>query len=115
DYDDSEIFQDDWFGMASPDNDLHTVDRGRWAHIPIMEDAWEYVHNSYGLLRTPWNVDSTPYVTRHNMTNGEDGQAIVTCADYESCFDSDNLSDMNNCLNGGTHGPVHIKVGGEWN
>ena len=21
---------------------------------------------------------------------------------------------MNNCLNGGTHGPVHIAVGGEW-
>lgn len=21
---------------------------------------------------------------------------------------------MNNCLNGGTHGPVHILIGGEW-
>lgn len=35
------------------------------------QDAWEYVHNSYGLLRTPWNSDPTPYVTRHNVTNNE--------------------------------------------
>ncbi|CAN0087203.1 unnamed protein product, partial [Scytosiphon promiscuus] len=115
DYDGSEIFQDDWFGEASPDNDLHTVQKGRWAHLSVMKEAWDYVHNSYGLLRAPWNSDPTPYVTRHNMTNGRDGQGIVTCDDYESCFDSDNLADMNNCLNGETHGPVHIKVGGEWN
>ncbi|CAM9495225.1 unnamed protein product [Ectocarpus sp. 8 AP-2014] len=118
DYDSSEIFASDWFGEASPDNELHTVDKGRWAFLPVMEasaDAWHYVHNPYGLLRSPWNTDPTPYVTRHNVTNNKDVQGVVTCDDYQSCFDKDNLADMNNCLNGGTHGPVHIKVGGEWN
>lgn len=40
---------------------------------------------------------------------------MVDCQTYELCFESTSLSLMNNCLNGGTHGPVHIMVGGEWN
>ena len=35
-YGDSLIFADDWFGSASPDNSFHTVDRGRWAYLPVM-------------------------------------------------------------------------------
>ncbi len=37
DYGDSDVFDDDWFGDASPDNDLHTMDKGRWAYLPVME------------------------------------------------------------------------------
>ncbi|CAN0532570.1 unnamed protein product, partial [Laminaria digitata] len=37
----------------------------------IGQEAWSNVHNPYGLLRAPWNTDPTPYVTRHNLTNGE--------------------------------------------
>eukprot|EP00904_Undaria_pinnatifida_P008379 jgi/Undpi1/4671/HiC_scaffold_18.g08025.m1 len=113
-YGDSEIFADDWFGSASPANHMHTVDTGRWAFTPVKQDAWDYVHNSYGLLRTPWNVDPTPFVTRHNMTNDKVATSVVSCMGYQSCFESTTLSKMNNCLNGGTHGPVHIAVGGEW-
>lgn len=39
---------------------------------------------------------------------------MVTCEKYQDCFDSANMSTMNNCLNGRTHGPVHILIGGEW-
>ncbi|CAN0067281.1 unnamed protein product, partial [Ectocarpus fasciculatus] len=120
DYGESVIFAADWFGDASPDNSLHTVDNGRWAYLPVMQastanDATDFVHNPYGLLRSPWNVDGTPFVTRYNLTNGVDTTDVVSCGQYQACFDSTELSDMNNCLNGGTHGPVHIKVGGEWN
>lgn len=37
DYGESEIFDPDWFGDASPDNSLHTVDDGRWAYLPVMK------------------------------------------------------------------------------
>ena len=40
---------------------------------------------------------------------------MVTCGQYQNCFDESTLAGLNNCLNGGTHGPVHIKIGGEWN
>lgn len=36
-YGESDIFAPDWFGDASPDNSLHTVDNGRWAFLPVME------------------------------------------------------------------------------
>ena len=36
-YGDSDIFADDWFGDASPKNSMHTVDKGRWAYLPVME------------------------------------------------------------------------------
>ena len=37
DYGESQVFDDDWFGEASPENSLHTVDKGRWAYTPIMK------------------------------------------------------------------------------
>ncbi|CAM9758629.1 unnamed protein product, partial [Hapterophycus canaliculatus] len=114
-YGDSIVFSPDWFGDASPDNSLHTVDDGRWAYLSVKKDAWEYVHNAYGLLRTPWNVDGTPFVTRYNMTNGVSSEGMVSCNAYQKCFEGNTISSINNCLNGGTHGPVHILVGGEWN
>ena len=39
---------------------------------------------------------------------------MVSCDAYQRCFEADSLAGMNNCLNGGTHGPVHIITGGEW-
>lgn len=33
---DSVLFDDDWFGDYSPDNQLHTVTKGRWAYLKIM-------------------------------------------------------------------------------
>ena len=36
----------------------------------VLQYAWDYVHNPYGLLRSPWNLDPTPYVTRHDTTSG---------------------------------------------
>eukprot|EP00904_Undaria_pinnatifida_P008202 jgi/Undpi1/4511/HiC_scaffold_18.g07865.m1 len=113
-YGDSVIFSPNWLGAASPDNDFHTISEGRWAFLPIKTDTWSTVHNSYGLLRAPWNTDSTPYLTRHNTTNSKTSTSMVTCSTYQACFDTSSLADMNNCLNGGTHGPVHILTGGEW-
>eukprot|EP00752_Nemacystus_decipiens_P017229 g15434.t1 len=48
------------------------------------------------------------------LTNGQDLTTVVSCTAYQSCFDSSSLAVMFTCLNGGTHGPVHTKIGGEW-
>ncbi|CAM9600123.1 unnamed protein product [Ascophyllum nodosum] len=116
-YGESELFVPGWFGDASPDNSLHTVDNGRFAYLPVFKKAAEYgyIHNAYGLLRTPWNLDSTPFVTRHNETNGQSKTDMVSCEIYSSSFDSSTLKVFNSYLNGGTHGPVHIILGGQWN
>lgn len=40
--------------------------------------------------------------------------SIVSCSVYRSCFASKTLGVINTCLNGQTHGPVHILTGGQW-
>ena len=50
---DSIIFAEGWFGDGSADNDLHTVITGRFAYIPVMQNAENYsrVISPYGQLR----------------------------------------------------------------
>lgn len=36
-YGESIIFDDDWFGEFNPQNDFHTIDKGRFAYLPIMK------------------------------------------------------------------------------
>ncbi|CAN0480140.1 unnamed protein product, partial [Discosporangium mesarthrocarpum] len=52
--------------------ELHTVTTGRFAFTPTMSGAREYsaVTNPYGLLRSPWNADPTPFMTRHDHVYG---------------------------------------------
>lgn len=49
-----------------------TPTRGRFAYVPVMTDAREYSaqHNSYGLLRSAWNSDRNPFLTRHDHLLG---------------------------------------------
>ncbi|CAN0081632.1 unnamed protein product, partial [Ectocarpus sp. 13 AM-2016] len=116
-YGESQVFNPDWFGDASPDNSLHTVTDGRAISLSMLalQEAWDNVHNPYGLLRAPWNTDATPFVTRYDKINGVDSTDMVTCEEFQSCFESSSIAAMNNCLNAGIHGPVHNTLGGEWN
>jgi hypothetical protein len=60
------------------------------------------VTNAYGLLRSPWNLNSEPFVTRSDSVVGQSymGGSLPGCSAIKSCFDSTTLSDMNTCLNG---------------
>lgn len=52
--------------------DMHTPDRGRFAYVPFMMNAQEYsaVTNPYGMMRSPWNTDPNPFLTRHDHVFG---------------------------------------------
>jgi len=64
----SEIFQPDWFGSA--DTDYHTITQGRFAWKKIEQDCYTCVHNSYGFMRSPWNNNASPFVTRWRTLAG---------------------------------------------
>ena len=115
----SKIFSEDWFGATGASlGSSHHVTAGRWADLAIMADAESFsdVVNAYGQLRAPWNLNNEAFVTRSATTVGSSymGGALPTCDAIKSCFDSASVADMNLCLNGQTHGPVHVLVGGQW-
>ena len=115
----SVIFSEDWFGTPSPDNHRHVVDEGRFAFTAIKGDAREFsaITNPYGLLRSPWNTNSAPFLMRFQQVLGVkyDDYALAGCSVF-----TDTLSNFGSVaafvskLNGQLHGPIHIMIGGHW-
>ena len=127
-WEDSPIFDADWFGANSASNEGHYIDDGgRWDRLKVPDgDAYSdwsisetgslnpYV-NGYSHMRGPWNNNPWQEVGRHNKTyNMQQYGSMPTCSTLQSCYKSTSLSDINDCLNGATHGPVHILIGGAW-
>ena len=106
---DSPIFKDDWFGSNSPSNADHVVSTGRWAYTPILKDrehGFTKLTNPYGLLRSPWNTNPTPYLMRFNETFysfGDDYNAFPTCGAFAQYVGSA-LSVVVAKLDGALHG-----------
>jgi len=111
---DSVVWSDDWFGEMSPDNSLHIITKGRWKFLKFPESGDFTIVNPYGLLRTPWNVNPTKHITRSNYVNGQEFTMGVGCSELYTAFKLTSLAEINEQLNGETHGPVHVRIGGEW-
>jgi hypothetical protein len=123
----SPVFNADWFGEANPRNALHAIDDGgRWSNLAMPDgapyQAWDqaktgtinpYV-NAYGHMRSPWNNNPSQLLGRHNLTYHRSIFTIPDCTTLQECFKTSNMADINFCLNGATHGPVHINIGGAW-
>ena len=116
---DSPIFGDEWFGTNSPANEEHVVATGRWAYTPILRDTdntFSKLTNPYGLLRSPWNTNPTPFLMRSNETFysfGDGYRAFPTCGEFAEYVGSD-LSVVLSKLDGALRGPVHLMIGGHW-
>ena len=109
------IFSDDWFGPASSPGKV--ISKGRWAYTPVMQHAASYsdITNGYGMLRAPWNQNPSPFLSRYQYVfETESFSDLVTCGNLASCFKSGSIAKLNFCMNGGTHGPLHVMIGGVW-
>lgn len=118
----STMFSDDWFGSASPMTETHAIETGRWAYTRVMSNAQNFsrTHNPYGLLRSPWNTNPTPYILRNKYTLGllNAGWSLPTCEDFHNTLNTTSgpiwMGDLQFQLNGRLHGPIHIMLGGHW-
>ena len=123
---DINIFDDSWFGPVESKKDIpenykgmHTVSEGTFAFLPIqrMDTGTSVTTNPYGLLRSPWNTNPTPYLMRHNSILGKLGDGYDTfpkCEKFSSFLNADSLGSMLSAIDGILHGPVHLMVGGHW-
>ncbi|KAH8050501.1 hypothetical protein JL720_15357 [Aureococcus anophagefferens] len=116
----SQIFQPDWLGAISPKGEDHVVDEGRWAYTAVhkypKDSDRDLIRNPYGLLRSPWNTDKTPFITRYKDVLGVRGGgfSVPGCSDFKTTYKKDWIGDFFSDLNGALHGPVHIIIGGQW-
>lgn len=127
DWKESPVFNANWFGEANPSNDDHRInDGGMWTDLKMPDGSpyleWDSVStktlnpfvNAYGTMRSPWNQNDVSYVGRKNLTYGYQQWTMPACYELRSCFQEDSLAGINDCVNGYTHGPVHIMIGGAW-
>eukprot|EP01035_Chromulina_nebulosa_P018832 gene18832-24613_t len=123
----SEIFDPDWYGEFSPTSPPYAIsDGGIWDGVSVPDGSpykqWDLSSgslnpfvNAYGMLRAPWNNNPSNFISRHNKTyGGSDSTKFPGCENFEDCFNSETLADLNFCLNGNTHGPIHVYIGGAW-
>lgn len=114
---DSTIFSGDWYGW--PENDCGHVTSGRvTTNISVTTDAWNYTHNSYGLMRSPWNVNKDLKVTRCDKMCGANTWAYggwPSCErHYELLMSKNTWYDFAWAMPYGPHGPVHVVTGGTY-
>jgi len=63
------VFTPEWYGDGGH-TEYHTVTEGRWAWQVVEDNCWTCVHNSYGFLRAPWNINNSPYIQRWRTLGG---------------------------------------------
>eukprot|EP00903_Cladosiphon_okamuranus_P007186 g6978.t1 len=113
----SSVFSDDWFGAGAPENPLKTPDKGRFAYVPVMANATEYsqFYNPYGMLRSPWNTDRNPFLTRHDHLLGfVNNKKPSGCRRFRDAYIAENWMELTEAFNGGAHGNIHGLLGGTW-
>ena len=117
----SDMFGEDWFGPANPENEKHVIDVGRWAYTPVLREARTFsnITNPYGLLRSPWNTNPTAYLMRSSFVMGSFGdnqKHFPSCEQFRDTIEKAmDMKSLNFKLNGLLHGPVHLMLGGHWN
>ena len=119
---DSEIFQEDWFGEAFPDSSDYTQTSGRWSEVElgtkqdlvgIFPEA-SIISNSFGLLRSPWNTQSTSKFTRFDEILSYASLTLPACDSFSALYEADTYSAFATYMNGYSHGPAHTATGGHW-
>ena len=127
-WNESKIFDEDWFGESTPTNSDHIIqDGGTWNELEVPSGSdyltWDTSStgtlnprvSAYGALRSPWNNIDDNYVRRTDLTYGGSTFTMPGCTEMTSCYNSDSFSSISDCMNGFTHGPVHILIGGAYN
>jgi hypothetical protein len=104
----SPIFYSTWLGEANPSTSDHSITTSRFAGVEMPDGtsytaAWSIADegslspysNPYGYMRTPWNLNKSPYFGRYNKTyNYESYTTFPGCTTLQMCYDHDDLADV---------------------
>uniref|UniRef100_A0A6V1P2Y2 Tyrosinase copper-binding domain-containing protein n=1 Tax=Heterosigma akashiwo TaxID=2829 RepID=A0A6V1P2Y2_HETAK len=116
---DMQVFSADWFGDGGH-TEYHTVTEGRWAWQRVEDNCWTCVHNSYGFLRAPWNINNSPYIQRWRTLGGVSSWNVhegwPICEFHHFALTSyDTWDKFSLKIASEPHGAVHGVLGGTFN
>ena len=109
------IFSEDWFG--SPNTVTSAIPDGRWAYATATRASQGDTSNAYGFLRAPWNVNPSPFVSRHlfDICGLEPvNKPVPTCATHYALLNYSSLASYLTNVAGYGHGPMHVNTGGSF-
>ncbi len=108
----SPVFTDLWFGAT---DDLSHVKDSRWAHAAVQLAKVDNVHNSYGIIRAPWNNVPDRELVRHmsDVCGLEPvNKPVPTCNTHSKLMNLTTLPAFLVEIAGYGHGPMHVNTGG---
>lgn len=117
DWERSVIFAPDWFSEAWPVDTV--ISNGAWAYTPITKSKDKEMRNAYGLLRSPWNTNKEPFLTRHRPFFDRILSPTKLCG-CEATLDILSQTPLEfrtfmPQMSGQLHGTIHAYIGGLWN
>jgi len=86
------------------------IQDGRWKMAKTDTNVkFSDIPNAYNLMRAPWNMNPSPYISRYTTTES----VMPACADYLSLFTtaSTEMVDFLDLVQRGSHAPIHASIG----
>jgi hypothetical protein len=108
------FLRDEWFGSVD-ENDHIQDSHFAFAQMPKVTTASIVTPNSYGYVRSYWNNNNDPYVTRHlfDVCGVEpENKRIPDCQAHYDIVNTQTLSDFQILSPNDGHGTVHVHLGG---
>ena len=123
----SPIMSPDMFGsMTTPVNERYGftyaddscvtagIPDGRWAYIKAdMNDKFPDLKFGYGYMRSPWNMNPSPYVSRFTA-NMMIGVQLPTCSSHYSMLEETDFMDFLIDFENDPHATTHSLIGGTY-
>uniref|UniRef100_A0A6C0KJH1 PKD domain-containing protein n=1 Tax=viral metagenome TaxID=1070528 RepID=A0A6C0KJH1_9ZZZZ len=108
------FLSDEWFGSVD-ENDHIQDSHFAFAQMPKVTNTSIVSPNSYGYVRSYWNNNNDPYVTRHlfDVCGVEpENKRIPDCQAHYDIVNTQTLSDFQILSPNDGHGTVHVHLGG---
>lgn len=108
------FLSDAWFGSVD-ENDHIQDSRFAFSQMPKVTNISIVTPNSYGYIRSYWNNNNDPYVTRHlfDICGVEpENKRIPDCQAHYDIVNTQTLSDFQILSPNDGHGTVHVHLGG---
>lgn len=108
------FLSDTWFGSVD-ENDHIQDSHFAFAQMPKVTNTSIVTPNSYGYVRSYWNNNNDPYVTRHlfDVCGVEpENKRIPDCQAHYDIVNTETLSEFQILSPNDGHGTVHVHLGG---